>query len=266
MFNKAIKKNLLYGGIFLAVIALIFFFIMKPATEEKNDKIDIPIAKDSKIVTDGEYIFFNNPEGDVMFMHAFDTAGAPWGSDWNVAAAGDTHMLFEKDGSWAIFNREEKDIEETYDVKTDNAQFNDEALFYKDKKTSHIMMIDRKTKEEKAIVPYAVNEFVVSENEIVYVPEGKKTGIVIYDYKSGMVSLFAQDRTAKGINYIENQIIFSDADKKGQVFNINRSAGIETEIENVKTTNFCFSKGIYFYTEKSKGEYKLAFNNKYEHR
>ena len=266
MFNKAIKKNLLYGGILLAVIALVFFFILKPAPAEDSEKIDVTIAQESKIVTDGEYIFFNNPEGDVMFMHAFDTTATPWGPDWNVVAAGETHMLFEKDGAWAIFNKEEKGIEETYDIKTDNAQFNDEALFYKDKKTNNIMMIDRKTKEESTIVPYGVNEFVVSGNEIVYVPEGKKTGIVIYDYKSGMVSIFAQDRTAKGINYIENQLIFSDADKKGQVFNINKSASIETKIENVKTTNFCFSKGIYFYTKKSKGEYKLVFNNKDEYR
>lgn len=264
---KETKKIVWIGGLALLVLVIIAAFTFSPSSEKQDTpKVNIPIDKNSNIVTDGEYIFFNSPEGEVMVMHAFDTTAETWiDGEWKVLSVSEKNLILQKDDkSITVFNREEKGIEETYNVKTDTAYCTEGAVYYKDPKTDCIMQIDRETKEEVVFLNNPVNDFLVFGEKLIVAQGGKNKGLALFDYSTGEAKLYMPDQVIKTVTFSDNMIVYTDA--KGNPRRLNLYNGNDTKIEDVKSEGLCFSKGIYFYIEKAKDGYKLGLNNRDEYR
>lgn len=252
------KKIILIGALALLVLIIISVFALAPF-DTAGDTVNIPIDKNSNIVTDGEYIFFNSPEGNVMVMHAFETTPEIWIAGWKVLSVSDTNLVLQKDKETiAVFNREEKGIEETYTVKTDTAYCTAGAVYYKDAKTKHIMQIDRVTKEEVVFLNSPVNDFMIVEDKLIIAQGGDNKGVALFDYSTGAANLYVPDKEIKAVTFLEDMIIYTDA--KDEVRKLHTKANYDMAVEDVGTKSLCYSKGVYFYVDKAKGGYRLGTN------
>ena len=258
---KETKKIVWVGGLALLVLVIIATFTFSSSSEVKTPKLNIPVAKNTNVVTDGEYIFFNNPDGDVMRMHAFDATPELWiEGDWKVLSVSENNIVFKQDEETiAVFNKEEKGIEETYAIKTDTAYCTKGAVYYKHPETSCIMQIDRITKEDVVFLGVPVNDFYVVGDILVVAQNGDKKGIALFDYSTGAASLYLLDTVVKKVCYSDGVIVY--ADKKDNVRRLTIGNSEDKELKGVKKDGLCFSKGVYFYVEKKPfGGYKLGAN------
>lgn len=256
---KETKKIVWFGGIALLVILIISVFTFAPK-KEKAAEVNIAVDKNTNIVTDGEYIFFNNSDGDVMTMHAFDTTAEIWVEDRKVlSVSNDNIVLKNKEGLVEVFSREEKGIEETYDIDSDTIYCTSGAIYYVDNETRCIMQIDRKTKEEVRFLDTAVNDMLIFGNRLIIAPEEKGKGIVVFDYDSGNAMQFALEKTVEKLAFADHMVVY--ADTKDVVRKLNLNSGSEVVVKNVETDGLCFSKGVYFYVDRVWGKYKLGIND-----
>ncbi len=257
---KETKKIVWLGGLALLVLVIISAFTFSPVKKEKGPNVNIPVDKNTNIVTDGEYIFFNSPEGDVMIMHAFDTTPEVWVKGWKVLSASDeTLVLKQNDESITVFDRAEKGVKETYDVKTDTAYCTKGAVYYKDSTTKMIMQIDRETKEEVVFLNSPVNDFLIYGDQLFVAQEEEGKGIAMFDYGTGTAALYAPEKTVKKLSFSNNMIVYTDT--KDNVRRMNLNNGNDIKVKNVKPESLCFSKGVYFYVDKKWGKYKLGIND-----
>lgn len=256
---KETKKIVWFGGIALLVIVIISIFTFGPK-KEKATEVNIPVDKNTNIVTDGEYIFFNNPDGDVMTMHAFDTAAEVWVEDRKVISVSNDNLVVKNtEGLVEVFSRIEKGIDETYDIDSDTIYCTSGAIYYVDKETRCIMQIDRKTKEEVRFLDTAVNDMLIFGNRLIVAPEEKGKGIIVFDYDSGSAMQHAFERTVKKLAFADHMVVY--ADTKDVVRKLNLNSGSEVVVNKVETDGLCFSKGVYFYVDRVWGKYKLGIND-----
>lgn len=259
---KETKKIVWLGGLALLVLVIIAIFTFSPSSKANTPKLDVTVDKNTNIVTDGEYIFFNNPDGDVMMMHAFETTPELWiEGDWKVLSVSENNMVFKQnEDTIAVFNREEKGLEETYAVKTDIAYCTKGAVYYRDMETGCIRQIDRKTKEDVVFLGISVNDFQVVGDKLIVAQGGDKKGIALFDYSAGGASLYLPEQVAKTVSFSDNMIAYTD--KKDKVRRLNLGNGNDISVKKVKADSMCFSKGVYFYVEKKLfGGYKLGIND-----
>lgn len=256
---KETKKIVWFGGLALLMILIISVFTFAPK-KEKATEVNIAVDKNTNIVTDGEYIFFNNSDGDVMAMHAFDTTAEIWVEDRKVlSVSNDNIVLKNKEGLVEVFSRIEKGIEETYDIDSDAVYCTSGAIYYIDNETRYIMQIDRKTKEEVLFLDTAVNDILVFGNRLIIAPEEKGKGIVVFDYDSGNAMQLALEKTVEKLAFSDHMVVY--ADTKDVVRKLNLNSGSEVVVKNVETDGLCFSKGVYFYVDRVWGKYKLGIND-----
>ena len=256
---KETKKIVWFGGLALLMILIISVFTFAPK-KEKATEVNIAVDKNTNIVTDGEYIFFNNSDGDVMTMHAFDATAEIWVEDRKVlSVSNDNIVLKNKEGLVEVFSRIEKGIEETYDIDSDAVYCTSGAIYYIDNETRYIMQIDRKTKEEVLFLDTAVNDILVFGNRLIIAPEEKGKGIVVFDYDSGNAMQLALEKTVEKLAFSDHMVVY--ADTKDVVRKLNLNSGSEDVVKNVETDGLCFSKGVYFYVDRVWGKYKLGIND-----
>ncbi len=256
---KETKKIVWFGGLALLVLVIISIFTFAPK-KEKAPEVNIAVDKNTNIVTDGEYIFFNNSDGDVMTMHAFDTTAEIWVEGRKVLSVSDDNLVVKNnDGKVEVFSRIEKGIDETYDIKSDTVYCTSGAIYYLDNKTGYIMQIDRKTKEEVVFLAAAANDFLVFGNRLIIALEEKGKGIAVFDYDTGNAMQYALEKTVEKLAFADHMIVY--ADTKGVVRKLNLNSGNEVVVKNVETDGLCFSKGVYFYVDRVWGKYKLGIND-----
>lgn len=257
---KETKKIVWLGALALLVLVIIAVFTLSPSNKEKKQEVNIPVDKDSEIVSCGEYIYFNSPEGDIMKMNAFETTPELLISGWKVMSVSEKNMVLrQNENSIAVFSVEELGIEEVYDVKTDTAYCTDGAVYYKNMDTNCIMQIDRETKEEIVFLNTPVNDFLIHENQLIAALEGKGKGMAMYDFAAGSATLYASEKTVTDISYSSNMIVYTVSGKSVRRLNLNN--GNDIAVKNVETDSLCFCKGVYFYVEKAKGGYRLGIND-----
>lgn len=256
---KETKKIAWAGGLALLVLIIVSALMFSPS-KNKAVKVNIPIDKDSYIVSDGEYIFFNNPDGDVMMMHAFETTPELFMHGWKVLSVSDNNMVMRQDKETVgVFDRQEKGILETYEIKSDTVYCTEGAVYYKDTKTKLIMQIDRKTKEEVVFLTSPVNDFTISGDILIVALAEKGKGMAMFDYKAGTAASYALEKTVSKVCYANNMIAYTE--KSGKVRRLNLGNANDIKVKKVKSDGLCFAKGVYFYIDKKWGGYKLCIND-----
>lgn len=257
--NKQIIKMGAFALLVLAIIAICMVYF---SNAKKVEKVDIPIAENSNIESDGEYVFFNSPEGNVMIMNVFETKPQVWVENYELLSVSDKNVIVRNsEESIVVFNREEKGIDEIYNVKTDTAHCTDGAVYYKDEETKRIMQIDRSTKEETVFLDVEVNDFIIVGNKLLVAQGGDSKGILMFDYDSGSAALHVPETKVKALTYsMDNMIVYTTAKNKVRRLNLNN--GNDIKVKKVKTESLCFSRGVYFYVEKKLfGGYRLGIND-----
>ncbi len=254
---KETKKIVWLGALALLVIAIIAVVSLNKGEKQE---VNIPVDKDTEIVSCGEYIYFNSPEGDLMRMNAFETTPELFIRGWKVMSVSEKNMVLrQNEDSIAVFNVEERGIEEVYDVKTDTAYCTEGAVYYKNMDTNCIMQIDRETGEEIVFLNTPVSDFLVYEDKLLVAPEGKGKGIAMYDFAAGSATLYASEKTVTDISFSSNMIVYTVSGKRVRRLNLYNDNDIL--VRDVGVDSLCFCRGVYFYVEKTKGGYKLGIND-----
>lgn len=257
-----VQTLLIIGSIVLLIAALIVGFLVSDGGSE--GVAAGAMKKDSAIVNDGYYVYYTSPEGHVMCVDPYDTTPYVWVKNRSVLAVNETHILLSSEDAIEVFFKEEKGVVESYNVKTQNAYITDEYIYYIAEDTGYIMTINRMTKEESVLIPQEVKMFDVYGTQLMYVPQGKKTGIVAYDMSGKSAMLYAQDKTIADFAVEDdNCLYYSDAGKKNQISKISYNWNKESVIKGKKASNFCFCRGAFFFAEKAKGGvYNLMIDNR----
>ncbi len=249
MKQNKVQIVLIAASMLFALIALILVFKPNFALPKKTT-FNIDIAKNSVVVTDGEYVYYTSPEGNIMKMHAFDKEGELYIERRTIMALGDKHFAVKEENGFSVFNFEEKGIEKTYNIKTDNVDIQDGIVYYKHPETKQIMKIDMATDEESVALGYEVEKFVVTDEGYTFAPAGKKKGIAFVSFDGSKANLYAQNVTVSNFILDENLLFYCDGDNKDCLNYLNLSTGLTFAEKKIKNKRVCVAKGVYFSPKK----------------
>ncbi|MBQ8540254.1 MAG: DUF5050 domain-containing protein [Clostridia bacterium] len=251
----------------LALTAL--FLVYKPdikLPQSSTRELD-RIKKDSAIVTDGEYVFYTNTDGNIIRMHAFDTEGKVFYENKTIMAMGETHFLAQTEEGFDLLSLEETGMERSYNIKTDNAEVMGDYIYYKHPETNHIMKINFKTGEESVALGMEVKKFSVYEDGFFFIPVGEKKGIVQVSFDGSTAKLYAQNITVTDFATKYYDLIYSDADNDNCVTYLNIVSGHTEVMQKVKSDKICFAKGVIFWKKSGGLGYdKLMINDENAYR
>ena len=219
---------------------------------EKNIETDFVVGsadKDSVLVDDGTYLYYNDKDGNVMRLNPYDVKNpSVWAENKEILDVTKTEILLrDKDGVYA-FNKDEG-IDESYDIKSDNIQVTVDGIYYKNK-DGNVVKIDRETKEETVIISFDTKKFLVYENMLVCTIKDNP-GIIIYDLVTFNVT--AQEIETEIEDFYltgEGMIYYSTKDSKLKYISL---VGGQTGVSKFgKTDKYAFCKGAFFEVKKDK--------------
>lgn len=224
------------------------------------DKLD----KNAVIVDDGKYVYYTNARGDVMYVDPYDVENPQlWMENGKVIAVSDSHILIGKKDGVELYKKQEKTVEQRYNIKTSNAVLTDEGLYYLDDKTKNVMKLDNPSEEAVAIIPFEVKKFAMYENKIVYVPMNKKSGIITYDLGGSSAMMYAYEKTVNDFYVTNDGLLYYGDDDGKKIKYVRLIDNAEGVTEQKVKDSFGFCQGSFFYVKNPLfGKNKLVFDIK----
>lgn len=251
------KKN--YPKLILTIVAVVLvfaaLFVALGGPTIKFDKKIVhkvgAIDKNSAIYDDGGLVYYTS-KGNIMCVDPYDAKNpSVWVEDKKLLAVNGEYILAFDESEVYVFNKQEKGIEESYSIKTNNAQVTEDALYYLDKKTSNIMKIDRQTREETVFLPYEVKKFAIRDNVFYYIPEGKGKGIIGYDLSGVSAVLYAQNKTVGDFYVTGDKLMYYFNSGSKQLNYIRLMDNLDGEVKGKKYSGVAACSGAFFYVKNN---------------
>lgn len=249
--KKTQNKNKFKIGAVAILIVAALLIVMNCCNFNAPKEVELKMSKDSLIVTDGNLIYYNSPDGDIMQFDPYTEKAEAYIEDAKVLSADGEKLLMSVEKTVVVFDQAEKSISTVYNVDTDQAQLYGTTLYYKDKNTGYIMKLEESSQEATPLFRTAVVKFELHGEEIYLAPLGKKMGIMASNLQGTSVTQYVIDKTIGDFTLADNGwLYYNEANDGYKVSAVNINDSLKTISKDIKSEKVCFCKGAFCRVEK----------------